>query len=229
VVVAPPPVPTAAELERIVAALRTAPPSVQGPPWTGPTFPPEATGPLAEYLGLLLAANASTNLTAPGSPAEVAEVALVDALVLAAMVGSGWEGSFVDVGTGGGAPGVPLALVLPGARGTLVEPRRRRWAFLVEVVEALGLGDRVQVVKGKVDPTRPTGGPLAGRTFDLAVARATFPPPVWLGVGARLAPRVAAFLTGPPPERPDLPVEARVDYALPESGARRVLTIHRRS
>jgi 16S rRNA (guanine527-N7)-methyltransferase len=78
----------------------------------------------------------------------------------------------VDVGSGAGLPGIPLALVRPDLRVTLLEPMQRRCTFLDEVVEELGLASRVRVVRGRApDAAR---GPK-GLTFDIAVARAVAP------------------------------------------------------
>jgi 16S rRNA (guanine527-N7)-methyltransferase len=190
-------------------------------------LPEDVLDALADYVRRLLVANQETNLTASGTIAGVAEVAVVDAAVLNDVFPRGSAFRFVDVGTGGGAPGIPFALLRPEASGVLVEPRRRRWAFLVDVVAALGLGDRLRVVKGRVSPA--DGAPaLKIPPSDLAMARATFPPDVWLRVGPRLAPRVAAFLTAPAPQMPGLRLLREVDYGLPVSGARRRLSLHER-
>ncbi|MDQ4125213.1 MAG: 16S rRNA (guanine(527)-N(7))-methyltransferase RsmG [Actinomycetota bacterium] len=49
------------------------------------------------------------------------------------------DGPCVDIGSGAGLPGIPLTIVRPGRRWTLLEPRQRRAAFLEEVVRALSL------------------------------------------------------------------------------------------
>jgi len=56
----------------------------------------------------------------------------------------GREGAVLDIGTGGGSPALPLAIVRPGNRWTLLEPNRRRAVFLEEALAGLGLsGSRV--------------------------------------------------------------------------------------
>ena len=57
--------------------------------------------------------------------------------------------SVVDVGSGAGLPGIPLALARPDLRVTLLEPLLRRANFLTGLVDELGLGDRVEVVRGR--------------------------------------------------------------------------------
>lgn len=57
----------------------------------------------------------------------------------------------VDVGSGAGLPGIPLALARPDLRVVLLEPLLRRATFLGEVVEELELGSRVRVVRGRAE------------------------------------------------------------------------------
>lgn len=57
--------------------------------------------------------------------------------------------SVVDLGSGAGLPGIPLALASPTLRVTLLEPMLRRVEWLLEITEALGLGDRVEVLRAR--------------------------------------------------------------------------------
>ena len=61
------------------------------------------------------------------------------------------RGPLLDAGSGGGFPGIPLAIVLPEMRVALVESVRKKARFLAETIEALGLGDRVRVVAERVE------------------------------------------------------------------------------
>ncbi|AXK36587.1 16S rRNA (guanine(527)-N(7))-methyltransferase RsmG [Streptomyces armeniacus] len=74
-----------------------------------------------------------------------------------------------DVGSGAGLPGIPLALVRPDLRITLLEPLLRRTTFLQEVVEALGL-DHVTVVRGRAEEVLGTLPPV-----QVVTARAVAP------------------------------------------------------
>lgn len=74
----------------------------------------------------------------------------------------------LDVGSGGGLPGVVLALARPDLRLTLVDSMQRRADFLAEVVAALGLGGRVEVVRGRAEELR--------RREDVVTARAVADP-----------------------------------------------------
>lgn len=75
-----------------------------------------------------------------------------------------------DVGSGAGLPGIPLAIARPALVVTLVEAKERAAGYLTEVVESLGLGERVTVVRERAEE-------CAGRIglADVAVARALAP------------------------------------------------------
>lgn len=80
--------------------------------------------------------------------------------------------SVVDVGSGAGLPGIPLALARPDLTVTLLEPLLRRATFLSEVVDELGLADRVRVVRGRAASVADND-PLAHReTYDAVTCRA---------------------------------------------------------
>jgi 16S rRNA (guanine527-N7)-methyltransferase len=81
----------------------------------------------------------------------------------------------VDIGSGGGVPGIVLAIIRPDLEVTLVEADRRKSAFLVHVSGLLGLsGIAVEAVRAE-----DAGRDLDLReTFDLATSRAAAPPPV---------------------------------------------------
>jgi 16S rRNA (guanine527-N7)-methyltransferase len=80
----------------------------------------------------------------------------------------GLEGPIVDVGSGGGAPGIPLAAALPEREVTLLESSRRKCAFLERWVGAF---PNVRVVCSRAEE-QPV------ETFGVAVAKALAPPPV---------------------------------------------------
>jgi 16S rRNA (guanine527-N7)-methyltransferase len=88
----------------------------------------------------------------------------------------------VDVGSGGGLPALPLALLRDGLTVELCEPIAKKGAFLRTAIRELGLSDRV-----RLNATR--GELLAdaqGGRFDVAISRATFAPVDWLPLGRRL-------------------------------------------
>ena len=172
---------------------------------------------LAKFLDLVVAWNARLDLTAARNAAELVDLYLADALVLAARAhasGSIRE-SWVDVGSGGGAPGFVLGLLEPELRLTLVEPRQKRVAFLRTAVGSLR-PSCIEVMGARSDALPPSSS-------DVAVSRATFSPQEWLAEGARLARRSVWILLAraEPPALPGWQLQQRVDYSWPSSGASR--------
>lgn len=117
---------------------------------------------LLAYLELLERWNRVHNLTAVRDPEAMVTRHLLDSLAALPYI----EGPAVaDVGSGGGLPGVPLALARPDWSVTLVEARGRKARFLEHVVERLAPGN-VRVLNVRVETIRPGGG------FDTVTARA---------------------------------------------------------
>jgi 16S rRNA (guanine527-N7)-methyltransferase len=109
----------------------------------------------------------------PGLLSRPAGELIADSLVLVDHLGKAEK--VVDVGSGGGLPGLPLKVVLPGLGMTLVEADQAKAAFLVRACAALGLGDVEVVARRAEDVGRD---PTFRETFDVAVARALAPMPV---------------------------------------------------
>ena len=82
----------------------------------------------------------------------------------------------IDVGTGGGFPGLAVAIALPGAEVTLVDSVGRKTAAVDAMAKSLGLGQRVLVRTERVE--RTGHDPRCRGTFDLAMARAVGAAPV---------------------------------------------------
>ena len=125
---------------------------------------------------------------------------------------AGFEGPIVDVGSGGGAPGIPLAAELPDREVTLLEAEQRKAAFLRRWEAEL---PNLHVVWGRAEEQQPD-------QFGVAVAKALAPPPVaaewclalvrpggaavlWVGPSAELerVAQVAELLGAAPPEERD--------------------------
>lgn len=132
----------------------------------------EAVPALEAFSTLLLERNQVMNLTAITDPRDVATLHLLDSLALVGLAGLE-KGSAVDVGTGAGFPGVPLAIALPGLRVTLLDSLGKRVKFLQESCDALGLKN-VRCVHGRAEEFA-----LQHRErFDVAVSRAVAALPV---------------------------------------------------
>jgi 16S rRNA (guanine527-N7)-methyltransferase len=119
--------------------------------------------------------NRRLNLTGAGTVREFVAGPLFDALTLLPVLGD--RADLVDVGSGGGLPGIPAAILRPGLRVTLVEPRTRRAAFLRHAVHMLKLD--AEVVQGRAEE-------LAEGGWSMAVAQAVWPPAEWLALAPRL-------------------------------------------
>jgi 16S rRNA (guanine527-N7)-methyltransferase len=100
---------------------------------------------------LLLAWNAAINLTAIDEPARVATAHVVDSLTAVAPLRRLGVDRFVDLGSGGGYPGLPLAIALPARQALLVDSVRKKTRFLATVAEAVGAAGFVEVFTGRAE------------------------------------------------------------------------------
>jgi len=164
----------------------------------------EAAARLQAFVALFAKWNRSINLASIRSDRELVTRHLIDSFALASLVGGAVE-TAADVGSGGGLPSIPLAVLMPATAFTLFEPNRKKVAFLRTAIRELGLGGRVQVEAGALKI--PVGPPWLG-SFQLALSRATLAPPAWLELGRHLVRpdgQVAVFVAGdsgaglPPP------------------------------
>ena len=105
---------------------------------------------------------------------------------------------FADLGTGGGVPGLVLALCWPDTRGTLVESSSRRCALLLGSIRRLGLVDRVQVLEGRAE--RLGHDPAFREQFDLVTARSFARPAVTAEVAVAFVRKGGLVVVSEPPE-----------------------------
>lgn len=152
----------------------------------GLSFAPGDIERLGAYLDLLLEANTRMNLTAIRDPADAWEKHLFDALTLVPLLADlpegapgGPGGEVIDVGSGGGIPGLVLACVMPGLRFTLLDATGKKCEFLSETAGKLGLAN-VSVVNARAERVGHDRGErvATGRTgghrgqYDAVLARA---------------------------------------------------------
>lgn len=155
----------------------------------------EAVSRLGQFVALFARWNRSINLASVRSDHELVSRHLIDSFALAGLAGTGVR-SAADVGSGGGLPAIPLAVLMPATAFTLFEPNRKKVAFLRTAVRELGLGGRVKVEAASVELPVPVAW---SESFDLALSRATLAPSAWLVLGLALVPpggRVAVFAAG---------------------------------
>jgi 16S rRNA (guanine527-N7)-methyltransferase len=98
-----------------------------------------------DHVRLLLAWNAAINLSAIREPVDIAREHVLDSLSALALLRARRFDAFIDLGSGGGFPGLPLALALPARRALLVDSVGKKARFLEAAVGAVGADARVRV------------------------------------------------------------------------------------
>ncbi|HEU5283400.1 MAG TPA: 16S rRNA (guanine(527)-N(7))-methyltransferase RsmG [Burkholderiales bacterium] len=134
----------------------------QGVRELGIELPPRAQERLLQYLALLQKWNRVYNLTAVREPGRMVSQHLLDCLAVAPHVAAA---TLLDVGSGAGLPGIPLALALPALRVTLLDSNHKKAAFLRQTVREIAL-DNAEVVCDRVEHFQPPGG------FEVVISRA---------------------------------------------------------
>jgi 16S rRNA (guanine527-N7)-methyltransferase len=111
----------------------------------GVVIDPLARRAIDGHVRILLAWNSAINLTSVRDPDQIAIRHVADSLAaLPALAATGIE-AFLDLGSGGGYPGLPLAAAMPQAEALLVDSVGKKARFLGVAIEAVGLADRVRV------------------------------------------------------------------------------------
>ncbi len=114
-------------------------------------LPEDASAKLMAYIALLHRWNRTYNLTAVREPRQMVSKHLLDSLAVLPYIG---EGNVVDVGSGAGLPGIPLALARPQQSFVLIDANSKKTRFMQQAKIALGL-DNVDVVHSRVQDYRP--------------------------------------------------------------------------
>jgi 16S rRNA (guanine527-N7)-methyltransferase len=187
-------------------------------PDLGLILPTGERGKLAAYLSELLAWNASTNLFGRLSREDLARHAL-ESILGAPVFESGDR--LVDVGSGGGLPGIPLAIA--GLEVTLLEPRERRAAFLRHVLRTVP-GLKASVLVDRVEK-------LSASRFDAATVRAVGTLGALIGKGDFLEKdgKLVIWTTDPDKNAKDLGGGFELERVLSVPGAsRRQIAVFRK-
>lgn len=140
------------ESERLLLATQT----------LGLSVSPDQIERLVAYVDLLEKWNRAYNLTAIRDRREIVDRHLIESLSIAPFLSGD---SRVDVGTGAGLPGIPLAIIEPSVHYVLLDSNGKKTRFLSEVKRALALSN-IDVETTRVESWRP------GRHFDAVVTRA---------------------------------------------------------
>ncbi|MCP4445874.1 MAG: 16S rRNA (guanine(527)-N(7))-methyltransferase RsmG [Myxococcales bacterium] len=136
---------------------------------------PSANAEIGSYVDLLMRWNAKIQMTSTRDEAEFVSRHVADSLELAKHIGSDIR-RMIDVGSGGGLPGILLAIVHPDVEFLLIEPTNKKHAFLSTVRRELGLKNlKTKAVRDEQLLTSPDFEP-----FDAAVARAVWSIEEWL-------------------------------------------------
>lgn len=120
---------------------------------------------LDQYVDILIGRGLDRGLLGPREKDRVWSRHIDNSLALNAVIGAGAR--VVDVGSGAGLPGIPLAIMRPDLQIILVEPLLRRATFLSEVVDELRLTNRVSVIRDRAENLNDQ--------FDVVTARAVAP------------------------------------------------------
>ncbi len=136
------------------------------------------------------------------------------------------NGFVLDMGSGGGVPGLLLASAHPDLRMVLLDNNRRRTSFLARVVAELGWAERVEVVRAAAEEA--AHDPRWRRNFDVVLARSFGPPPLtaecaagFLRLGGRL---VVGEPPNPTPGRWPVDGLSLLGFEVTATGAVQVLT-----
>lgn len=117
---------------------------------------------LIRYLELVQSWNRVVNLTAITAPHDLVYLHIIDSLsVLPYLNGT----NMLDVGSGAGLPGIPLALADPDKKWTLLDKNSKKTRFLTQVVSELAM-ENVKIVHGRCEDFHPSAG------FDTILSRA---------------------------------------------------------
>jgi len=125
-------------------------------------LPSAALDQLASYLDLLAKWNRVYNLTAIQDEAKLVSHHVLDSL---AVVNHLPDGNVLDVGSGAGLPGIPIAISCPGRAVTLLDSNHKKGAFLKQAVVELGIAT-TRVVTERVEAYRPS------ELFKIVISRA---------------------------------------------------------
>jgi 16S rRNA (guanine527-N7)-methyltransferase len=189
----------------------------------------EEASKLVRFLDLLLSWNRKVNLTSLTDPLAAVEGHLVDSLPAVRMLRG--ANTVLDLGAGGGLPGIPVAVMLPATRVVVVDTVGKKVGFLKAAAAALGLRN-VQAIHARAegDPERE-GIPIC----EVAISRAFMAPAEWVALAHPYIEREGSILAmlGAETCLPDTLAEGyraveTVEYRLPESGAvRRIVRFKR--
>jgi 16S rRNA (guanine527-N7)-methyltransferase len=171
--------------------------------------PPTIVPQLSVYLDLLLRWNARTNLTAIRRPEEIVQRHFGESLFTALHLGD--PDILLDLGSGAGFPGLPIALLRPEIRVTLAESQGKKASFLREAIRTLRL-ENAEVWAARAE-TMPES-----RRFHTVTLRAVDDMASAIAAAAPRATHQLVLLTGAPPNLPP-EFQAEPSIAIPNANS----------
>lgn len=135
------------------------------------TLDPAARAAIDGHVRLLLAWNEAINLTAITEPEAIARLHVGDSLTALDELRAGPHATLLDIGSGGGFPGLTLAAALPETRARLVDSVAKKVAFLDAARRVVGLADRVDAATTRAEVLGHAGSG-SGPSWDVVTARA---------------------------------------------------------
>jgi 16S rRNA (guanine527-N7)-methyltransferase len=120
---------------------------------------------ISRYVDILRSTAVEWGLLGPREAERLWDRHILNSAALSGLIAV--DSAVADVGSGAGLPGIPLAIMRPDLRVTLIEPLLRRSTFLTQTVEQLQISDRVEVVRARAEDHQ--------HTYNVVVARALAP------------------------------------------------------
>jgi len=177
------------------------------------------------YLSQLIHWNKAINLTSITTPREIVLKHFVDSLIPLAAVPFPHQGRLIDVGTGAGFPGIPLKIVRSDLQATLIEPNKKKCAFLSSLIGTLRLTD-VEVFAGTAREYIERGHTHA----HMVLVRALRLDDIYSELPSLVLPtgKILLYRTEPltlPDGSKPLTIEDQRNFDLPENAGERVITV----
>lgn len=177
------------------------------------------------YLSQLVHWNATINLTSITAPREIVVKHFVDSLIPLAAVPFPQQARIIDVGTGAGFPGIPLKIIRPDLQTVLIEPNKKKCAFLTSLIGTLRLTN-VEVFAGTAreysEKKHASADMLLLRALRLADIQSTVPALV-ASTGKILLYRAEPLELAESSSL--LVIEEQRSFALPENAGQRVISV----